>query len=119
MNSKRKGNAGELEALRLLEKLGVPCHRNEQGIYAGFIGGKGNPDISATLGGLNYHVEVKRTERFSLYAAMDQAQRDATPDTIPAVFYRANRRPWVVIMTLDDFLHAVQYHRSGSECLPL
>ncbi len=103
MNSKRKGNAGELEVMHLLEGCGIPCRRNEQGILAGFVGGRGNPDIEAVIGGHPLHIEVKRTERLQLYPALAQAQRDAV-GMIPVVAHRMNRHPWIVILTLDDFL---------------
>ena len=103
MNAKRKGDHAELELLHLLEEYGIPCHRNQQGILADFAGGRGNPDIQAQIGGQDYHIECKRTERFSLYPALEQAQRDAV-DMVPVVMHRANRKPWVVILTLDDFL---------------
>ena len=103
MNSKRKGNAGELELLHLLEERGILCRRNEQGIFADFRGGKGNPDLQARIGGHDYHIECKRTERFSLYPALEQAQRDAVNMT-PVVMHRQNRKEWVCILSLEDFL---------------
>ncbi len=60
MNSKRKGNGGELEFLHLLEDAGLDAHRNQQG----YIGGTDNPDVALHAGGQQFHVEVKRTERF-------------------------------------------------------
>ena len=105
MNSKKKGDAGERELLHLLEDRGIECRRNQQGLLAGFCGGKGNPDIWARIGGRELHVECKRTERLSLYAAIQQAQRDAEGTAaIPVVAHRMNRRPWVVVLSLDDFL---------------
>ena len=109
MNSKRKGNSGELELLHLLENRGIPCHRNEQGMFADFRGGKANPDVWAKVGGKELHCEVKRTERLSLYTALQQAQRDAEGTAaVPVVVHRMNRRPWVVVLALDDFLMMTQ-----------
>ena len=104
MNSKRKGDTGELELLHSLEARGIPCHRNQQGLLADFRGGRGNPDIWMQLDRTDFHVEVKRTERFALYPSLQQAQRDALPPMIPVVIHRQSRKPWVVVMTLDDFL---------------
>lgn len=57
------------------------------------------------MGGLpGYHIEVKRTERFSLYAAMEQARRDADGKAVPLVCHRRNHHPWVVVMQLEDFI---------------
>lgn len=100
MNVKRKGNAGEREFLSLLAENGVQASRNDQR----YVGGKDNPDISAFIGGTEFHVEVKRTERFRLYDALDQAQRDANGHRIPLVAHRQNRRPWVIVLDAMDFL---------------
>lgn len=100
MNSKQKGNRGELELLHLLEGRGLCADRNDQR----YVGGKDNPDIALMIGGKKYHVEVKRTEKFALYPAMEQAQADANGHAVPVVIHRRNRKPWVVVMTLEDFL---------------
>lgn len=100
MNVKRKGNAGEREFLGLLAENGIQAKRNEQQ----YVGGTDNPDISASIGGLPFHVEVKRTERFRLYDALEQARRDANGHRVPLVAHRQNRRPWVVVLDATDFL---------------
>lgn len=102
MNSKKKGNAGEREPLSILADAGA-AHRNEQR----YVGGVDNPDISFQLGGNRFHVECKRAEKFSVYAAMDQAQRDANGHAIPLVAHRRNRRPWLVVLNLGDFLRLI------------
>ena len=107
MNSKRKGSGGEREVAELLRVHGYDAHRNEQR----YIGGLNNPDVDGLPG---YHIEVKRTEKFSLYDALRQAQRDADGKAVPIVCHRRNRQPWVVVMTLEDFLRLEE--RSGSTC---
>lgn len=104
MNVKRKGNAGEREFLALLAEYGIEANRNEQR----YIGGLDNPDISAVVGGIPFHVEVKRTERFRLYEAMEQARRDANGHRIPLVAHRQNRKPWVVVMDVLDFMRIME-----------
>jgi hypothetical protein len=47
------------------------------------------------------HFEVKRAERLRLYEALDQAIADACC-RIPVVLHRANERPWVAIIRLED-----------------
>jgi len=47
------------------------------------------------------HFEVKRVEAVRLYDALGQAIADAG-DSVPVVLHRANRRPWVTIVRLDD-----------------
>lgn len=70
---------------------------------ANFKGGRGNPDISATVAGHPLHIEVKRTERLRLHEAMEQAKRDAV-NAIPVVVHRANRQPWMISLELSEFL---------------
>lgn len=103
MNSKRKGNAGERELLAILAEHGAAC-RNDQT----FVGGVDNPDISFRAAGRRFHVECKRTEKFNAYAAMEQAQHDANGHAVPLVVHRRNRKPWLVVLTLEDFLRLVQ-----------
>lgn len=99
-SSKRKGDSGEREFLHLLEAKGIAAHRNDQK----WVGGLDNPDISVDIRGTPIHVEVKRREHFSLYPAMEQAVHDANGHALPCVAYRANRKPWVVILRLEDLL---------------
>lgn len=105
MNSKAKGNRGERELAGILRGHGYDAHRNDQ-MYKG---GMENPDVS--LPGI--HIEVKRTERLSLYDALAQAQRDANGKALPAVMHRKNHAPWVVIMTLDDWINLYREWEAG------
>ena len=105
MNSKRKGNSGELEILHLLEQYGIDCQRNDQRYISGFQ----NPDIEARVRGHPVHVEVKRTEKLSLYDAMTQAVSDANGKALPIVCHRRNRKPWVVIIRLSDLLEIMGF----------
>jgi hypothetical protein len=61
---------------------------------------------SADVEGLPFvHVECKRVENLSLYKAFEQSSRDAAKTgDIPAVFHRRNHKPWVVIMSLSDWI---------------
>jgi len=60
VNGKRKGKAGELEAVRLCKSEGYECHRTAQ-----FCGNseEGAADIVGLPG---IHVEVKRVERLNI-----------------------------------------------------
>lgn len=111
IKSKRKGNSGEREFLQLLQARGIEAQRNDQK----YIGGRGNPDVGAQIGNREFHFEVKRTEKFRLYEALSQAQRDAETDHMPVVAHRSNRRPWVVVLTLEDFLQIVGIEPAYSE----
>lgn len=103
MKSKRKGNDGERELLQLLQDRGIEAQRNDQH----YVGGRCNPDVGAQIGNREFHFEVKRTEKFRLYESLSQAQRDAEVEHVPVVAHRSNRRPWVVVLTLEDFLQLV------------
>ena len=104
MNSKQKGNRGELELLHLLDAAGLDVQRNQQG----WIGGKDNPDIALNHRGRRYHIEVKRKESINVYQAMEQAIADANGRSTPLVVHRRNRKPWLVIMRLGDFLNELE-----------
>ena len=93
--SRSKGARGERQAARELSRvLGVPARRGQQ-----FSGVEGK-DVVIDLDGL--HVEVKRTEKLSLYPAIEQACRDAADDEVPLVLHRRNGKPWLVILELDQ-----------------
>jgi hypothetical protein len=96
--SKRKGAVGEREAAeKLNEVLGTRFRRGRQ-----YCGGPESPDLAGDLPGL--HVEVKRCERLSLYKALTQARRDAAVDQVPAVMHRANNKPWVIVVDVEDLI---------------
>jgi Holliday junction resolvase len=99
--SRNKGKVGERElASELTRVLGVSARRGVQ-----FQGGSDSPDVIADIPDL--HIECKRTERFRLYEALDQAVNDAGNKT-PIVIHRQNRQPWVAIIRLDDLPIFVQ-----------
>ncbi|MDH3376206.1 MAG: hypothetical protein OEQ39_04460 [Gammaproteobacteria bacterium] len=98
INSRQKGNRGEREFAAFLREHGYEARRGQQ-----FSGGGDSPDVVSNL---PFHIEVKRTERFSLYPSMDQAKADAG-DRVPIVCHRASHRPWVVVMDARDFLKLI------------
>jgi len=90
-----KGKAGEREvAKRIAELFNVEARRGQQ-----YHGGPDAPDVVADIPGV--HFEVKRTEELRLWKAMEQAAEDAA-DNVPVVLHRANAKPWVAIVRLDD-----------------
>lgn len=95
MTSRRKGKRGEREAAAEIARLfRVKAHRGRQ-----YCGAPEAPDVRAAIPGV--HLEVKRAETFRLYDALEQAASDAG-DQVPVVLHRANRRPWVAIVRLED-----------------
>lgn len=107
INSRSKGKNGELELAKVLREAGFPlAARGQQ-----FKGSADSPDIVGIPG---VHVENKRTEKLSLYDALDQSVRDAGDSgRVPIVVHRRNKprgnavttrgRP-VVVMLLDDWV---------------
>lgn len=98
MNSRDKGKRGERELAKELQKYGYEARRGVQ-----YQGGPESPDVVCPQLEA-FHIEVKRTERFQLYPALQQAHADAKDCQIPLVAHRKNRHPWIVCLTLDDFM---------------
>ena len=99
--SRNKGAAGEREIAKLLQKYGFPGKRTAQ--HMGKCGG-----MADVVGMDGYHLEVKRCETLSIYAAMEQAIRDKAADEKPVVLHRRNGRPWLVVMLAEDWLEGEQ-----------
>jgi hypothetical protein len=98
--SRDKGKRGERELARVLRGYGYNARRGQQ-----FCGSNGDADVVGIPG---IHIEVKRTERFNLYDALEQSKHDARDDEIPTVFHRRNNCEWVVCMRLPDFIDIVK-----------
>ena len=96
--SRQKGKRGEREcAAELAELLGVTARRGVQ-----YQGGPESPDV--VLEGVPIHVECKRVEALNLYAAIEQAKKDALPGAVPVVWHRKNGRESVVILETSRLL---------------
>ncbi len=99
MMSRRKGARAEVELSHWMTERGYPARRGRQ-----FCGSPDSPDVYVPT--LPVYPESKRSERFSLYPALEQAATDAD-ERPPAVFHRKNRKRWVIVMYADDFLALV------------
>lgn len=97
----RKGRGGELELCRILRGYGYPVEPGQAASYGA------TPDVTGLPG---IHIECKRAQQQSLYAWLEQARRDADKfrDGLPAVFWRKDRRPWLVCMDLRDWIRLYQ-----------
>ena len=95
--SQHKGRAGELELSRILRGYGYQVEPGQAVSYGA------TPDVTGLPG---IHIECKRAQQQSLYSWVDQARRDADKfhDGLPAVFWRKDRRPWLVVMDLRDWM---------------
>lgn len=94
--SRNKGKAGERELAGRLRDYGYDCRRGQQ-----YCGVKGDADVIGVPG---LHIECKRTERLSLYDAMDQARHEARENEVPVVMHRRNNCNWLVILELEQFM---------------
>ena len=93
--SRNKGKTGERELAHELSRVfGVTARRGVQ-----FQGTSDSPDVIVDIPDL--HIECKRTERFRLYEALEQAMKDAA-NKLPIVLHRQNKKPWVAVVRLDD-----------------
>jgi hypothetical protein len=102
-NGRDKGKRGELEVAALMKKFGFEARRGQQ-----FKGTKDSPDVVHNMDG--FAVEVKLREQFSMtdiYAALGKQQSEARPDEDAVVFYRRNRKPWIVVMDAERFLKLI------------
>ena len=95
--SRTKGKVGEREVAALLKSHGIEARRGQQ-----YAGGGDSPDVVHSLTGI--HIEVKRTERFALDPAMNQAQADMNEGEIPTVWHRSSGNEWVVVIHAEDFI---------------
>lgn len=110
INSRTKGAAGEREFAVLLRERGYRSAKRGQQ----FRGGGDSPDVVGIEG---VHFEVKRSERFNLYDAVNQARRDADGHALrwggvrPVVAHRCNatrktgdcRGEWLFVLGAEDF----------------
>jgi len=97
--SLREGKRGELEAAKVLKKLGIDAKRSAQ-----YCGHHGTGDLTVDC---PIHFEVKRQERLNVYEAINQAVRDSC-GKVPAVLWRRNRCDWILILRVDDVLRFVK-----------
>lgn len=102
--SRDKGKVGEREVAALLREYGFEGKRGVQ-----YQGGKDSADVTGLPG---FHIEVKRTEKLNLEAAMAQARADCGGN-IPIVFHRKSKNDWVVVMDARDFLQKIYTFPDG------
>lgn len=97
-NGNAKGKVGERELCNVLKNHGFEARRSQQ-----YCGQAGDEDVQHNIPGL--YIECKRVEKLNVLKAWKQAKADSAGSAaIPVVMHRANRTPWMVTLTLDDFL---------------
>lgn len=101
-NSRQKGARAERELAKVLSGLSAfSCRRGQQ-----YSGANGDADV---VGLPMIHIECKAVERLNLRDAMAQAESDAREDEIPVVMHKKNRKPWLVTMSLEEFMKIYNY----------
>lgn len=108
LNSRNKGAAGERELAKILRGYGYKESRRGQQ----YCGKNGDADVIGLPG---IHIECKRVEHLNIYDAMKQSQNDSKDGETPTVFHRKNNRPWMVTMTIDDW---VRMYKASIDLLP-
>ena len=103
-SSQAKGRRAELELAEFLREHGLPDARPGTALNYGT-----EPDITGVTG---LHIECKRHERLEISRWYAQAQQDAAKmkDGRPAVVYRQNRREWMIVLSLSDYLALTEAH---------
>lgn len=100
-NQRQKGARGERELAEWLRNRGVSARRGQQ-----YSGSPDSPDVVTELDDM-IHIECKRTERLSLYEAMEQAEEDSGENQYPVVMHKRNRKYWLAVMDARDWLTLV------------
>lgn len=104
INSRAKGAAGERELANTLKEFGIEARRGQQ-----FHGGGDSPDVVADSIFSDIHIEAKRVEAGNLYKWLEQSTKDAKAGKTPVVIHRKSQKPWVVILTLEDFIQLLTW----------
>ena len=103
-HSRNKGKRGEREVAKIFQEAGFHARRSVQ--Y------NGRPGTAADVVGVpGLHIEVKLVEKESIRAWYRQAQRDAhaSPENeMPVIVHRKSREPWLVTMSLEDFIKIIK-----------
>lgn len=94
-SAQAKGRRGEIELAQYLREHGLTDAQPGKPLNYGT-----QPNITGVRG---LHIECKRHEISKWY---EQAATDAArmQDGRPAVIYRQNRREWMIVLSLSDFL---------------
>ena len=100
VNSKQKGARGERECRDIWKKHGYEdAHRSCQ--YSGK--GESSADIEGVDPRIHLEIKVGYTYK-TVYDFMEQAIRDSKEGEIPIVNCRMDRKPWLCVLSLDDFI---------------
>lgn len=97
-SAQAKGRRAEIELANYLRDKGYTEAR---------AGAPLNYGKEADVKGISgLHIECKRHERIEVNKWYNQASEDAQrmQDGKPAVIFRQNRKPWMIVLSLSDFI---------------
>lgn len=99
-SQRTKGASGERDVCKLIhEHLGIDVSRNLNQVR------EGGADIKLPP----FSIEVKRRARIgNIYDWMEQSQKSCSDGEKPIVICRADRRDWLVVMPISQFLQLVK-----------
>lgn len=97
ITERRKGATAEREVVNLLHAHGFTHARRTSD-------GRAQHGRCDVVGVPGCAIEVKRQERLSVPAALDQLERDADPLDMPLLVHRPSRHDWMVTLKLEDLL---------------
>lgn len=111
-SAQAKGRRGEIELARFLQEHGIADARPGDPLNYGKM-----PDVIGIDG---LHIECKRHEKLEINKWYSQAAEDAErmQDGRPAVIYRQNRREWMIVLSLTDFLNMTGGAEHGKDKMP-
>lgn len=101
INAKKKGSRGERECCDVWKRHGFEnAHRSQQ-----FSGrGESAADIEGVHPDVHIECKVGYNGYARLYGFLDQAKRDAKDGQVPVVNCRMDRKEWLCVLRLDDFI---------------
>lgn len=101
-SAQAKGRRAEIELSKYLQDHGYKDARPGTALNYGT-----EADITGVPG---LHIECKRHERIEINKWYQQAAEDAErmKDGRPVVIFRRNRQPWLIVLSLEDFIATQQ-----------
>lgn len=107
-SAQAKGRRAEIELAQYLRDNGYTAARPGTPLNYGT-----EADITGVQG---IHIECKRHEKLEINKWYEQAAADAEKmqDGKPVVIFRQNRRPWMIVLSLSDFIELQGGAKNGS-----